>query len=297
MKIRIAVGLMALALSIVGEARPGDEGCVSYTPTGGCVTSAPPPKPEVSVIHFVQPAFTRNDVTVKNSLNWDGLMSAYSGEEIFKRLQSLPGIQSLQFVPGEHVLDEKQTDKSLITSSRRSALIARVGVAQSPFSFMFRVEETLKRCADTTVVGDSTGAAITDSAMDEKALSTWVTQAVSDDFNGKTSPCKKESKIKVTGPIAIYGSMPGNFTDRLLMLNQVSWEWSIGNDNVKTGTEIKTMFRVERPDFPAAINKILSWTQTPTVVSEIVLGSPQQLALRQIGRILKAKNQEILQGL
>lgn len=267
-------------------------------PGGGCSspscysssTAVVAPKPVMTINHTVNSNSVISGVSIKDSINWDGLMKGYPGAEFFKRFQFLPGIQNLQFIPGPHILDEKQTDDKVVTSTRQSALIARVGVVQSPFSLMFKVEEKLRRCANSVISPESESGR-------EPELNQWVPEEISDAYSGKTGECMKRASLKLTGPIAIYGTMPGSYTDRLLMLNLITLDWSIANDSAFKNTEIRSSFTIDRPDFPKAINKIVDWAQGSTLVKQAIAENPQQLTLLQVGRVLNAKNKQILQGL
>lgn len=245
------------------------------------------PTPELKLDYRLLADQVRVGIDVKDSNQWKGLMQAYPGEQFFKRIKGLPGIENIQFTPGNHQVQDDYYDKEVIFSKRDSSLMVRIQ-GSAPFSMLFAVNESLKRCvADVSSHED-----------DEEALDKWGEPSLySNAMVGIESPCRVESSMTVSGPIAVYGTIPGNFTNRSLLMNQIVFSWSIKNDFSKKDTELDSSFKIARSDFPVALRKMLQWTQgASTPFADIFMSNPQRNTLVQIGRVLTAKNKEILKG-
>ncbi|MEM7646731.1 MAG: hypothetical protein AAF203_07480, partial [Pseudomonadota bacterium] len=224
MCLRIIAVLAVLAFSSGVSAEPDD-----YDYGGTSTTEAP--KPEVEMTHTVSSTQVRNTVTVSDSLQWKGLMQAYAGKALFEKFAQIPGIENLQFIPGDHT-PESYYDKKIAASSRSSSLMVRISGA-TPFSMMFKVHEKLHRCAESA------------SVQKDEDLDLWKLPGWEPSLDGVTATCSMESSVVVQGPIAIYGTVPGSFANRMLLLNQMKFEWRMKTDYSKKDTEIYSTFNIQ----------------------------------------------------
>ena len=145
----------------------------------------------------------------------------------------------------------------------------------TPLTMMFKVTESVKRCKSyLEEIDDGEGGKM---VTDKPA-------------------CGAESTLSVAGPIAIYGTIPGAYSNKTLLLNQVTLYWKVGMNYSKEDTDIDSYFKAERADFPVAVEKIMTWSQAQPMFAEVFLSNPARNALVQVGRVLKTVNQEILKG-
>lgn len=261
----------------VGIAEPGHG--------SGTTSTAEKKKPEMNLNFSISSNSVTSNHKIENSNQWSTMMQSYPAQQFFKRIQGLPGIENIHFTPGKHVVDESHFDKDVVHSDRESSLMVRVQGA-APFSMLFKVEETLSRCK-TMVSGD-----------EEEDLNKWGSPDWSDSLVDKKVPCRMESSMKITGPVAVYGTIPGNFANRALLLNQITLSWALKTSFNREDTELNSSFRTNRADFPVAVRKMLKWTMgNNTPYAEMFFENPHRNALVQIGRVLREKNQEILRGM
>ena len=140
--IRFTVVLATILFATQVQAEPGhgDDG----------VSTRPKPTPKLKLTHKIEASKVKVDIDIEDSLQWKGLLQAYPAKQFFDRIQGLPGIENIQFTPGKHSVQPEGYDKEVVISKRKSSLMVRVQ-GSSPFSLLFSVEESLKRCKTTAM--------------------------------------------------------------------------------------------------------------------------------------------------
>ena len=242
-------------------------------------------KPEYKLTYKVENSKVTSNHKVMDSSQWKGLMQHYPTQQFLDRIKGLPGIDNVQFTPGQHTIDGAYFDKDVVRSLRTSSLMVRIQ-GSAPFSMLFKVDEELHRCKS-----------MVSNPMETENLDKWGEPDWSDSSVDVNHACKMETAMVIKGPIAVYGTIPGNLANRTLLMNQIEFKWELKSSFDKEDTEINSSFNVTRADFPEAVRKILNWTVGTNVpFSEMFFENPQRNALVQVGRVLREKNQEILKG-
>lgn len=231
-------------------------------------------KPKVTIDHKVHADKVSNDILIEDSTEWVPLMNRYLAPVVFEKIEALPGIENIQFFPGEEKVQDNYYDKTVVKLDRESNVVLRMA-GPTPLTMMFKVTESVKRCKSyLEEIDDGEGGKM---VTDKPA-------------------CGAESTLSVAGPIAIYGTIPGAYSNKTLLLNQVTLYWKIGMNYSKEDTDMDSYFKAERADFPVAVEKVMTWSQAQPMFAEVFLSNPARNALVQVGRVLKTVNQEILKG-
>ncbi|MCB0377526.1 MAG: hypothetical protein KDD33_03460, partial [Bdellovibrionales bacterium] len=235
-------------------------------------------KEVVKINHKVLADRVESEVIVENNTRWFPLTQKYAAKGLLKKIEGLPGIESIQFIEGKDEVEKDYWDKNIIKSTKESHAVLRMS-GPTPLSLMFKVSEELRKCS---------ASAIAEANEDDNGGEDdyWSLDTTPHPEKEK-APCNSLADVKVTGPIAVYGTIPGSLSNKLLLQNQLTYYWKVETGYSQKNSEVKSYFQADRTDFPQAVRRILEWSQAQPMFAEVFMDNPTRNALVQIGRVMR----------
>lgn len=203
---------------------------------------------------------------------YDKLLTTYLSDRLISAIKDLNGVSSVQFTKGEETTAENSY-YSYKTKTRKSNLFLTMNVP-ARVSFLLGVEESYNEC--TKEKANNIG------LMDESGYS--------------SSSCTLNSKIKITGPLSVYGSfavssLVGFGDDDLKDLQDISIDLSKSYNN--KDLNLKSKFNVNSMLFEQTVARFFKAFNVQGVDMSVV-GMSRQNILLGSSRIIRMLNEKII---
>ena len=212
---------------------------------------------------------------VKNAASsYDKLMMGYLTDRFISALKDMSGVTSVQLTKGEETLSAESSYLSYRTKTRKSNLFLTMNLP-TKVSFLLALEESYNVCtkgATEIVVGGEDG-------------------------GYSSSSCSLESKIKISGPLSVYGSFAQNSLvgfneDGLKDLQDASFTLSKSYNG--KDVSLRTTFNVNSMMFDRALAGFLK-TFNVQGVDMTVVGMSRQNVLLGSSRVLRMVNEKMIE--